>query len=72
VSITLIMDGIDLDALNYTIKVPYNGTVPTGGDSLNADLNIFYDVSYAALTTGPELAHPLTDPTDARLVILRG
>ncbi len=39
------VDGIDLDKLNYTIKVQYNGTIPTGGDSLNADLNIFYDVS---------------------------
>jgi hypothetical protein len=42
---SLIVDGIDLDALNYTIKVPYNGTSMTGGDSLHADLNIFYDVS---------------------------
>jgi hypothetical protein len=42
---SLIVDGIDLDALNYTIKVPYNGSIMTGGDSLNADLNIFYDVS---------------------------
>lgn len=42
---SLILDGIDLDALNYTIKVPYNGTTMTGGDSLHADLNIFYDVS---------------------------
>jgi hypothetical protein len=39
-------DGIDLNALNYTIKVPYNGSIATGGDSLTADLNIFYDVSY--------------------------
>jgi Amt family ammonium transporter len=42
---SLIVNGVDLDALNYTIKVPYNGTVMTGGDSLNANLNIFYDVS---------------------------
>ncbi len=42
---SLILDGIDLDALNYTIKVPYNGTIMTGGDSLHANLNIFYDVS---------------------------
>lgn len=32
----------DLTNLNYTILVPYNGSIPTGGDSLNADLNIFY------------------------------
>ena len=42
---------VDLEALNYTIKVPYNGTGMTGGDSLNADLNIFYDVSYSGLET---------------------
>ena len=42
---SLILDVIDLDALNYTIKVPYNGTSMTGGDSLHADLNVFYDVS---------------------------
>ncbi len=40
------MSDVDLNALNYTIKVPYNGTDMTGGDSLNADLNIFYDVSW--------------------------
>jgi Amt family ammonium transporter len=42
---SLIVDGVDLDALNYTIKVPYNGTSMTGGDSLHGNLNIFYDVS---------------------------
>jgi ammonium transporter, Amt family len=41
---SLIVDGVNLDALNYTIKVPYNGTVATGGDSLTGDLNVFYDV----------------------------
>jgi hypothetical protein len=44
---SLILDGIDLDALNYTIKVPYNGSIMTGGDSLHANLNIFYDVSFS-------------------------
>lgn len=38
------VDGIDLDALNYVHKFPYNGTIPTGGDSLREDLNIFYEV----------------------------
>ena len=42
---SLILDGVDLDALNYTVKVPYNGTIMTGGDSLHDDLNVFYDVS---------------------------
>ncbi|KAI0443615.1 ammonium transporter [Xylaria telfairii] len=37
------VDGIDLDALNYVQKFPYNGTIPTGGDSLGEDLNIFYE-----------------------------
>jgi Amt family ammonium transporter len=46
----LIVEGIDLDALNYTIKVPYNGSLMTGGDSRNADLNIFYDVSFLSPT----------------------
>lgn len=44
------MDPSVLDALNYTIKVPYNGTSMTGGDSATANLNIFYDVS----PSGPE------------------
>ncbi|KAB8289688.1 hypothetical protein EYC80_010600 [Monilinia laxa] len=40
---SLIVDGVDLDALNYTIHVPYNGTNAAGGNSLTDDLNIFYD-----------------------------
>ena len=39
-----VLDGIDLGALNYTEQVPYNGTTPTGGDSLTTDLNVFYNV----------------------------
>ena len=35
----------DLGALNYTLLVPYNGSIETGGDSLTGDLNIFYNVS---------------------------
>ena len=38
------VDGIDLGALNYTEQVPYNGTIPTGGNSLTDDLNVYYDV----------------------------
>ncbi len=38
------VDGIDLDALNYTVKVPYNGTGPSGGDPLTENLNIWYEV----------------------------
>ncbi|KAI1356956.1 ammonium transporter [Xylaria sp. FL0043] len=36
-------DGVDLDALNYVQKFPYNGTIATGGDSLTENLNIFYE-----------------------------
>jgi ammonium transporter, Amt family len=35
---------VDLGSLNYTVLMPYNGTVPTGGDSLVQDLNVFYQV----------------------------
>ena len=40
------VDGIDLDALDYVVKVPYNGTGPSGGDSLTQNLNIWYEVGY--------------------------
>ncbi|RDW88861.1 putative ammonium transporter MEPa-2 [Coleophoma cylindrospora] len=39
----VVIEGVDLDALNYTVLVPYNGSTMTGGDSLTADLNIFYN-----------------------------
>lgn len=35
-------DGVQLGNLNYTVHDPYNGTVPTGGDSLLQNLNVFY------------------------------
>ena len=40
------MEGPDTDLtnLNYTVHVPYNGTVATGGDSLVQNLNVFYEV----------------------------
>ena len=38
------VDGVDLNKLNYTQYVPYNETMPTGGDSLIQDLNVHYDV----------------------------
>lgn len=37
--------GPDLSNLNYTVLIPYNGTVATGGDSLQDNLNVFYNVS---------------------------
>ena len=39
----------DLSNLNYIAKVPYNGTVPTGGDSLHQNLNVFYEVPDSAV-----------------------
>ncbi|KAI1455671.1 ammonium transporter [Annulohypoxylon moriforme] len=39
----VVLEGVDLDALSYIIKVPYNGTGATGGDSLTEDLNIWYE-----------------------------
>ncbi|KAI0842134.1 ammonium transporter [Hypoxylon sp. FL0890] len=39
----VVLEGVDLDALNYIIKIPYNGTGATGGDSLTEDLNIWYE-----------------------------
>lgn len=45
------VDGIDLGALNYTEQVPYNGTIPTGGNSLTDDLNVYYDVCLASSLT---------------------
>jgi hypothetical protein len=34
----------DLNNLNYTVLIPYNGTGDTGGDPLTQDLNDFYNV----------------------------
>ncbi|OTB08797.1 hypothetical protein M426DRAFT_18867 [Hypoxylon sp. CI-4A] len=39
----VVLEGVDLDTLNYIIKAAYNGSGPTGGDSLNDDLNIWYE-----------------------------
>ncbi|KAI2640564.1 ammonium transporter [Hypomontagnella submonticulosa] len=39
----VVLEGVDLDALNYIKKIPYNGTGATGGDSLVDDLNIWYE-----------------------------
>lgn len=38
------LDGVNLGELNYTVKIPYNGTIPTGGNSLIEDLNVHYEV----------------------------
>lgn len=39
------MSLVDPNNLNYTVHVPYNESVPTGGDSLTQDLNVHYEVS---------------------------
>lgn len=41
-----VIDGVDLDDLDYIVQVPYNGTGATGGDSLTENLNIWYEVSW--------------------------
>ncbi|PGH11087.1 hypothetical protein AJ80_07275 [Polytolypa hystricis UAMH7299] len=44
----------DLSALNYTVLVPYNGTTDTGGDSMEVDLNVFYnaaDIAWVLIST---------------------
>ncbi|KAL9131248.1 MAG: hypothetical protein Q9217_000790 [Psora testacea] len=38
-----VLEGVDLNTLNYTRLVPYNETMPTGGNSLTDDLNVHYD-----------------------------
>lgn len=40
-----VIDNVDLDALDYVVKVPYNGTGAAGGDPMIANLNIWYEVS---------------------------
>ena len=40
----------DLNSLNYTVLIPYNGTVATGGDSLTDNLNVFYEVLFSAVS----------------------
>ena len=39
-----VSEGFDLNRLNYTSLVPYNETIPTGGNSLIEDLNVHYEV----------------------------
>jgi len=56
------VDGVDLlTGLNYTTHVPYNETLPTGGNSLVQDLNIHYDVE--SPVTGAEGTLALTHCT---------
>lgn len=43
----VVLDGVDLDSLDYIVKAPYNGSGPAGGDPLTEDLNIWYEVGLA-------------------------
>ncbi|KAH0603734.1 uncharacterized protein H6S33_007393 [Morchella sextelata] len=50
------MSSIDVDHLNYIPLVPYNGSGPTGGDSLTEDFNIWYETGdYAWMLTSTAL-----------------
>lgn len=45
--IMVVINGLDLDD-EYIVRVAsYNGSGPTGGDSLTEDLNIWYEVSHS-------------------------
>lgn len=46
------MDGVSLEALNYTTFVPYNESIPTGGNSLVQDLNVHYNVGSVYSSNG--------------------
>ncbi|CAK7229298.1 ammonium transporter Amt1 [Sporothrix bragantina] len=49
----VVIDGVNLDDL-YVVKVTYNGTGMTGGDSLTEDLNIWYeagDIAWMIMAT---------------------
>lgn len=45
----VVLDGVDLDSLDYIVKAPFNGSGPAGGDPLTEDLNIWYEVGCARL-----------------------
>jgi hypothetical protein len=41
------IDGVDLDGLNYTTLIPYNGTENKGANPLEYNVNLWYQVSDA-------------------------
>ncbi|KAK0873025.1 glycerol transporter [Friedmanniomyces endolithicus] len=58
--------GTNLDALPYVPYVAYNGTIPTGGNSLKENLNVFYESGDIAwMITSTALANGAA--ADARL-----
>lgn len=42
----VVLDGVDLDSLDYIVKAPFNGSGDAGGDPLTEDLNIWYEVGW--------------------------
>jgi hypothetical protein len=44
--------GINLEDLNYTILIPYNGTGAAGANPLDFDVNVWYQVSYSGFGSG--------------------
>jgi hypothetical protein len=42
--IMAVPDGVDLDSLDYPVKVPYNGSGDTGANPLTENVNIWYEV----------------------------
>lgn len=40
----VVLDGVDLDSLDYIVKAPFNGSGDAGGDPLTENLNIWYEV----------------------------
>lgn len=63
----VVIDGQNLDD-DYVVRIsPYNGTGPTGGDSLTQDLNIWYEVSCLIPSTSP---HPRDSEHEIWLTLL--
>lgn len=42
--IMVVLDGVDLDSLDYVVKAPFNGSGAAGGDPLTENVNIWYEV----------------------------
>lgn len=47
VTLEVLVDLIRNNQLNYTVQIPYNDSIATGGDSLNNNLNLYYTVRVA-------------------------
>lgn len=49
------VDGVDLNALDYTVHVPYNGTEAQGANPLDFDVNVWYnagDIAWIITASG--------------------